>query len=153
MPFAPQGNPVSFAPAQWSANPMQRQVLPAPATKAQNVQTQLPPSKIRMQAPDAPKPAPTRLVLPSPEQLGIQSAVLPASVPAQLDWNQAHARLQQLGALGFHLDRLPQGGFRATFYLPSPQRQSTQLVEAVAQTEAAAVAAALERAELFTARK
>lgn len=127
---------------------------------AQNAQPTLPPPKIRMQAPDAPKPAPARLVLPAPEKLGIHAAdMLPNAAsppirvaePESMDWNHAHARLQRLGALAFHLDRLTQGGFRVTFYLPGQQGQSTQLVEAVAETEAAAVAAALERAEAFRA--
>jgi hypothetical protein len=107
--------------------------------------------------PPAAPPAPTRVVLPSPEELGIKVGVpapAPAAVVAALDWNQIHARLEQLGVIHFQRDRLPQGGFRVTCSLPTGTPAQAHQVEAVAATESAAVLDALQRAEAWsTARK
>ncbi len=84
-----------------------------------------------------------RLVLPSPEELGIRVAASPA-----MDWNATHSRLERLRAVRFQSDRLPEGGHRVTFLLPAGQAQ-TQQVEACAATEADAVQLALQRAEAW----
>ena len=112
---------------------------------------QAPRPKIRLQAPDTPKFVP--LILPTPEALGVTvarpknptpTAVVPAAAP--LDWNLVHARLQRLGALGFHLDRMNQGKVRVSFLLPAGE-QRTRAFEVVGDNDASAVAAALQDAE------
>lgn len=110
--------------------------------------------KIRLRGPD-PTPAPSRLTLPSPEELGLvrHSAPAPTQASQTLDWNQAHARLQQLGAVGFHIDRLPAGNVRVSFLLPTSDPQRTHHVEAEAAHEGQAVYAALEQAETWTRSK
>jgi hypothetical protein len=126
--------------------------MPVPAALAAGTTnpTNPPRPTIRLQAPDTPAARPfAPLVLPSPEALGIRvSNPVPVAVPS-LDWNTVHARLQRLGALGFHLDRLAQGGVRVTFMLPAGG-QSAHQIEVVADTEAAAVGAALEHAEAWS---
>jgi len=97
----------------------------------------LPRPKVRAVPADDP---PARVVLPSPEALGIRTATAPG-----IDWNVTHARLDRLQAVRFQSDRLPQGGYRVTFILPAGTQ--SQPVEAVGETEAAAVQLALARAE------
>jgi hypothetical protein len=122
--------------------------------------------KVRMQSADEPVAGPSaspvagearRLVLPSPEALGIGLAT--KSTPsaetdssAAVDWNDAHARLKRLGAIGFHLERDPQG-HRVTFLLPAGQEKRTQHIEVVAASEALALATALERAEAWAEQR
>lgn len=104
---------------------------------------------IRFQNEEPAPVAPPRLALPSPDQLGIRPAN-PVSVPAvALDWNHTHARLQELGALGFHLDRMAQGSVRVTFYLPAGAGGRTRLIEAEAADDAQAVALALRQADAW----
>jgi hypothetical protein len=118
-----------------------------------------PKPKIRLQSAEPTPPVQSaRLVMPSPEALGLArgpqaGAAAPVDVspaaapPAAVDWNDAHARLRRLGALGFHLDRLPEGGCRVSFHLPTNQPQRTRVVESVGRTEAEAVHLALQQAE------
>lgn len=105
---------------------------------------------IRMQAPDTlfaqPAPRATSFILPSPEALGIGAASAAAVAPQAIDWNDAHARLLRLGALGFHMVHLPQGTVRVTFLLPEGQGRAHQ-IEVVADSETVAVMAALANAE------
>jgi hypothetical protein len=68
-------------------------------------------------------------------------------VAAAVDWNVTVTRLRALEAVGFHLDRLPEGGYRFTCWVPAAQAGRTSRVEAMAATEAEAVRLALERAE------
>lgn len=107
--------------------------------------------KFRAQAPDPMPMPPARLVLPTPESLGI-GARNPAAVTSQaavsLDWNQTHQRLKDLGAVGFHLDRVG-AQVRVTFWLPTAEPGRTQLVESTAVSEAEAVNAALHQAHSF----
>ncbi len=106
--------------------------------------------KIRLQAPDPPK---SPLVMPRPEELGLNPSAgalashgTPAAAPtAEVDWNELRSRLHRMGAVGFHLDQV-QGQWRATFLVPTGP-ESSQLVEANAASDAAAVTRALERAE------
>ncbi|MBI3409966.1 MAG: hypothetical protein HY040_16625 [Planctomycetes bacterium] len=126
--------------------------MPVNGAMAAGNPTRVAPPKIRMQAPE-PTSTSARLVLPSPEELGVAVQV-PAQIPPHaarpsLDWNRAHTRLQELGAVGFHLDRLPQGSCRVTFLLPTSQPQRTHHVEAEAANEADAVRNALEQAETW----
>lgn len=138
--------------------PKPNAAAPMPVTATMAAGNTLPPAKVRMQAPDPVPTAAARLVLPSPENLGIRTlspppATQPAptqSTPAQtIDWNAVHARLGRLGALAFHLDRM-EGACRVTFLLPTGQEQRLRQVEAIAGTEAGAVQAALEQAEAAT---
>ena len=121
-----------------------------------------PKPKVRLQSADPTPPVQVaRLVLPSPEELGLSSArpagqaTAPPDAPAQsaVDWNDAHARLRRLNAVGFHLDRLSEGGCRVTFQLPTQQPQRTHVVESIGRTDAEAVHLALQQAEQWASRK
>jgi hypothetical protein len=111
---------------------------------------------IRLQAPDDLAIRRTAFVLPSPQALGIRPPVpAPSAVPPAasstasaptLDWNDAHARLQRLGARGFHLTQLQEGSCQALCLLPTSDQRLHQ-IEAVAGSEAAAVQALLAAAE------
>lgn len=121
-----------------------------------------PPSKIRLHR-DPPESPPTRLLLPSPEELGVGATVrsavpvshgapFPPAAPVRpvlIDWNLTHQRLKDMGAVGFHLDRVAEGQVRATFWLPTADRDRTHLVEATAVSEAEAVTLALTHADTF----
>ncbi len=166
MPYM-QGAPVygmpmpSQPPAGWMQQPQPnaqpyapppKVAMPAPPPQPQmQAQLTLPPPGfaqqprpiVRAVAEDSPPPPPARLVLPSPEALGIPPVAAPA--PVAVDWNQVHARFEQLGVVKLQRDRLPQGGYRVTLALPAHQ------VEATADTEAAAVLLAVQRAESLVA--
>jgi hypothetical protein len=129
-----------------------RMPVPAALAAATGGSNTAPRPTIRLQAPDVPPVRPSRQALPSPEALGVSVAKsLPASAPP-LDWNLAHARLERLGALGFHLEHLAPGKVRATFMLPAGEHRAHQ-VEVVADNEAAAVSAALDNAEAWAAAR
>ena len=90
-------------------------------------------------------------MLPTPEQLGVActpAAGRPAAAPETVDWNATHTRLLQLGALGWQVARLPQGGYRFTFLLPTAQPNCSRHVEATGASEAEAVRLALASVEL-----
>jgi hypothetical protein len=89
-------------------------------------------------------PAPALLALPPPEQLGIAAAR-----PPENDL----ARLEQLGASCFRLERTSAGGTRVTCMVPSnqPGRQRRFEVEAASQAEA--VRLVLDQAEAWTKAK
>jgi hypothetical protein len=157
--------PQQVAPPPWQATaPPARNPVPA-AMAAQNGNPERP--KIRMQAPETllpdaaphmppqpqtPAPQPTRLTLPSPEQLGVSgTGPAPVTSPAtalRVDWNDLRARLERLGALGLHLDKLAIG-YRVAFLLPTNQPDRAHHIEATADTEAAAIRLALQRAEAW----
>jgi hypothetical protein len=88
------------------------------------------------------------LVMPSPEALGIAAANvgLQATSTADLDWNELRGRLRQLGAVGFHLDQVAGGNWRATLLVPDGASATPRRVEAVAASEASAVADVLAQA-------
>ena len=122
--------------------------MPVNAAMAAGTPSQpaLPRPTIRLQSPDTVLAKPAAPVsLPSPEALGIQAPK--AVAPAAVDWNVIHARIQRLGALGIHTDRLPQG-VRVTLLLPAGQQQ-THLIEVVADSESAAVNSAVANAEAW----
>jgi hypothetical protein len=133
----------------WQAAPPAKPAprMPVTAALATGSPNAAPRPTIRLQAPDTLLGAPKApLILPSPAALGIQQADHAPSAAQTVDWNHVHARLGRLGALGFHMDRLPQGGVRVTFMLPAGDQRARQ-IEVVADSEAAAVNAALEHAE------
>lgn len=86
------------------------------------------------------------IALPSPRELGLGPAPTGAT-PARLDWNDAVARLQRVGASGFRLDPLPQGGARFSVVLPTADPGRTRTLEAVGRTETDAVLDVLRQAE------
>jgi hypothetical protein len=107
----------------------------------------LPPTKVRMHSGSL-DPAPKRLALPSPEELGLGAAAVARSVLA-VDWNATHQRLKEMGAVGFHIDHPRAGVTQITFWLPTSEPGRTQLIEATAATEAEAVSLALRQADSF----
>ncbi len=108
---------------------------------------------VRAKGEDAPPVTrpPARLAIPSPQQLGIAPAG--GSTTAAVDWNAARHRLDRLGAVYFHVEKLDAGGYRFTCLLPTAQRGHTHRVETVAATEAEAVHLALARAEAWAGGK
>jgi len=94
------------------------------------------------------KPAP--LVMPTPEQLGIDASRLAVG---GADWTAAHRRLQQLGVTCFHLETLPDGGCRFVCMLPTGTQSRLHRVEVQAATEAEAVCLALDDAEQWAGQK
>ncbi len=94
----------------------------------------------------APLPPANRILrIPAPEDLGVQAARLSAS----LDWAAVHARLDQLGATCFHLERLPEGSYRFTCLLPTSQRDRQHRIEASGADKADTIRLALSRAEAW----
>jgi hypothetical protein len=83
--------------------------------------------------------------MPSPDQLGV--ALGKPSGSAGLDWAVVHHRLDQLGAVCFNLEKLPQGTYRFTCLLPTAQPGRTHRVEAVAASESEVVRLVLDRSE------
>jgi hypothetical protein len=110
---------------------------------------QFPRPKVRMQGPETPMTPPQAgfqaLVMPSPEQLGIVPA-LASSATAELDWNELRNRLRQLGAVGLHLDQVAGGNWRATLLMPDGAAADPRRLEAVATSDASAVADVLAQA-------
>src|SRR5262245_14719092 len=152
FPQAPQGAfPVAPpAPIVWQTPPAPRNVAPQATmpVNAAMARDQAPRPIFRAQAPDAPPPPPAPLHLPSPEALGITTAqpAQTAAAVSDIDWNNVRARLRQLGAVGFHLDQVDGGQWRATFLMPVSGQQARH-VEASAASDAIAVLSALQQAE------
>ncbi|MFO0964422.1 MAG: hypothetical protein U0793_02375 [Gemmataceae bacterium] len=158
MPVYPASVPgypgYTSAPASFPAAPPA--FRPAPAVNAALATgvapATMPAPKFRAHSAD-PTPPPPRLVLPTPEALGLGIASVPAA-PAPpmggiktIDWNLTHERLKHLGAVGFHVDQPRPGLVRVTFWLPTSEAGRTQLIEASAGSEADAVDVALRQAE------
>jgi hypothetical protein len=88
------------------------------------------------------------VTIPAPEQLGV-APVRGPDAPA--DWTAARSRLRELGAVSFFLERLTEGGYRFSCWLPrSPG--GTERIEARGGTEAEAVRLGLERAGRWKAQ-
>src|SRR5262245_1936734 len=148
--FQPQAPRMPVA-TSWQPSPMPmpaaQPAFPVNAAMAGNATRQ---PTFRAQAPDPPAPA---LVLPTPEALGLVSGNASTIQPATaFDWNDARTRLRRIGAVGFHLDEVAAGQWRATLLLPVGEQQ-TRHVEASAGSDAAAVAAALQQAEALAATR
>jgi hypothetical protein len=138
------GQPM-FPPAQPVFQPAPQPQAPPPYPAV--AQAQPPARVVRGQAPEepparlpvtAPRPAP--LTLPPPEALGV-AAARPA------DGDTLHRRLEQLGALSFQVDRLPQGGYRVNCSLPTSQPGRSHRIEVQAASAAEATRLALDKAE------
>ena len=152
--FVPQPQ---AAQQQWvpppppNVRPPGRQLAGAQAATAPREPT------VRAKIDDIPTPPPapgwsrpSPVTLPTPEQLGVActpAAARPAATPEAVDWNATHTRLRQLGALGWQVARLPQGGYRFTFLLPTAQPNCSRHVEATGASEAEAVRLALASVE------
>lgn len=108
---------------------------PAPTTSPLALTAAGTQPKIRLQAPDELLPQ-RKLALPAPEVFGL-------AVAGPGFRNQ----LSRLGVTNYRVDRLNQGGYRAVLLMAGRQPQSSHLIESTAQTEAAAMALATERAE------
>lgn len=154
MGQAPTGARPMFAPQEQARPPVPPQ---APAGQAltwspTQRQQQRPAPIIRAQAPDEPAPRPRQiaprpasLAMPSPEELGLASRQAPE--PSRVDWTAVHARLNQLGATCFQLEKRPAGDCRICCLLTSSLSARSRRIEVVAGTEAEAVQAVLDRAE------
>jgi hypothetical protein len=144
MPFP--GNPYPSQPflnpsSPWPGNAaVQQQPPPRPLIRAKGADD--PRAAIK---PPPPPSVPSRLAMPTPDQLGISSAKFSAAEAA--DWTSARRRLDRLGAVCFHLEKIPAGGFRFTCLLPTSQPKRTHRVEAVAATEAEVVRLVLDKSE------
>jgi hypothetical protein len=87
---------------------------------------------VRGQIPDeAPVRPSLKLDMPSPEALGV---VVPAAPP---NWTDLRVRLDRIGATGFSLDLLPEGGYR--FRCQVLTANGPRTVEGRAATEGEAV--------------
>ena len=108
-------------------------------------QVPAPQTKIRMQAPEEP-PLP-RFVLPSPEELGVAFNLNPIDLTQSktADFGALVARLRQIGAVGFHLERVG-AGYRASIDLPGSASRTITVAE-LGTSEASALAAAIANAD------
>jgi hypothetical protein len=123
-PYQP---PVANVPG--SLGYVQQPQRPAPVRSA--------PPVVRGQIPEeapAPRPAP-KLEMPTPEALGV-----PAVPPSLTD---LRVRLDRIGATGFALDPLPEGGYR--FRCQVLTANGPTVVEGRAATEAEAVQRVLDQ--------
>ena len=93
------------------------------------------------------------LSLPAPSTLGIATnkptTVPVAAVAPALDWNNVRSRLRNVGALSFHTAQLAGGQHRVAIAVPGSRANRGRLVEVIADSEAAAVRTALQRAEQY----
>ncbi len=148
--FLPPPPPAAFpAPGQRPALPPQpinsAAALPKPIFRAQSAEENSPP--VPPTSPGA------SLTLPPPEQLGVRPVqTMLAAEPGSVDWNAARAKFHSLGAVGFHLTKLASGSYRVSYTLPTADPDRTHLIEVVADTETAALALALQRAEQWAQR-
>ena len=89
------------------------------------------PTKIRLHR-ESLETSSKRLVLPSPEDFGLETSrpavssgppgpSAPARRPLTIDWNLTHQRLKYMGAVGFHLDHPKPGQVSITFWLPTTE--------------------------------
>jgi hypothetical protein len=147
----------AYPPAQFMQPPAPFVNQPPPWVEGDLAPVQQAPPRplVRAKGADDPPPAaPQRLVplaMPSPEQLGISR---PGSVASPAtDWTTAHQRLNRLGALSFHLEKLSTTGYRFTCFLPTSQPGKTHRVEAVAPAEAEVMRLALDKAEEWAGQR
>ncbi|MBY0526484.1 MAG: hypothetical protein K2R98_24025 [Gemmataceae bacterium] len=140
-------------PAAMASQQPQR-AAPQAAPPSRPALAQQPPPRpiVRAQAPDEPahvEVQPTKLAIPSPEQLGVTCA----KTGEALDWNAAHARLDRLGATCLHEEKLSDGSCRATCLLSTDRPGCSHRVEAQANSSADAFRVMLDEAEKWAAKK
>lgn len=144
---------------------------PAPAPRPRAAAPVPPPSAVRGARPDdppsrpaPPPPPPEPVTIPTPEELGVArtspaAGAASGSEPGPAtptgrraagaggpDWARTRARLQELGAVSFQLERLPAGGYRFACWLPRGTGAGDERIDAQAGSEAEAVRLCLERA-------
>lgn len=139
-------------PTQWQTPPQGKPYMPSPAGLASGA-TPPRPLIVRGVSQD-PAPAPTvkKFVMPSPEELGVATTMSLTRQPAAsapIDWNALHARMERLGVLKYEKAPIPAGGVRVVLLLPTSDPTLAQPVEAVAESEASALVAALQRGEAW----
>lgn len=102
----------------------------------------------------SPAAPPSRLSMPSPEELGLVApATKSAAVPACADWPAARARLDKLGAVFYRLEKEQAGGFRFSCALPHAKGGATQQqFEARAASEQDAIRLAMQQVEAWAGR-
>jgi hypothetical protein len=98
---------------------------------------------VRGARPDDPPRSAGPIRIPTPEELGV---ALARPVESALDWAAAHRRLQELGAVGFHLEQPAAGSFRFRCWLPRGTGAGHEVIEGRGTTEAEAVRVCLESA-------
>lgn len=124
--------------------PWQRQARPAAAPPASPPAVRTAPV-VRAQMDEQPAPPrPLALQMPSPEQLGV-------GAPASAAWGKLHQRLDQLGAMCFHLDKVA-AGYRVSCVLPTGQAERLHRIDVEASSEGEAIQLTLERAENWCAQ-
>lgn len=144
----PQQQPVMMMPGSQPPPPVR---WPAPSYPAPR---QAPPVQLAGPRPAAPRQMPTArsenslpapvvrgvpredisLSMPAPESLNIRSAREKLAV----DWAQVRGQLSRVGATGFQLEMLPQGGFRFLCQVPDSNNRPQQ-VEGRGTDEAEAI--------------
>jgi hypothetical protein len=148
VPYPPaqvQAQPVPFPPQGWKAQPPVQQVA-APSVGQPTFRGK------KDEEPPPPPPRAVALALPSPEAFGIAPASAPAAQTGSatgLDWNVTRARLDGLKA-SFSLTRQTDGNYRMVITLPTANPDQAHLVDVMADSEALAVATALQRAEQWS---
>lgn len=136
----PPQQPAQQPPQQLTWNPAQRQPQrPAPIIRAQSDDDAPAPAR-------QPEPRRSSLAMPSPEEMGLGMRSTPAE-PSHVDWTAAHARLQQLGASSFQIDRRSSGEWHICCLLTNSASAKCRRIEATAGTDGEAVQAVLEQAE------
>jgi hypothetical protein len=141
LPILPPGMPVSgVAPGMMPGAPLSRPGNPSGI--AATAPAQAPRRVVRGARPDDPPRSPRPIRIPTPEELGVARA---RTAEAALDWGAAHRRLQELGAVGFHLEQPTPGSFRFRCWLPR-SAGGHEAIEGRGSTEAEAVRVCLESA-------
>jgi hypothetical protein len=156
QPYPPQGfaAPQTYAPRAYApqayAPPQQQWARPTAAQShpAQTAQANVQPAPRTYRGQESED---VRLQLPSPEQLGLNRPAASAA-PAAVDWATVHQRLDRLGATCFHMEKLTRGA-RVTCVLPTAKADYSHRIEAVADSEAEAVALAVTQAEQWAVGK
>lgn len=137
QPFPGQQYPTANPPRLASPN------TGRPQPRANDALVGTPPGqpKFRAQMDELPSARPEPLRMPSPAELGLG----PRGKPAEIDWSDVRQRLHRLDVTSFHLQKLPDGGFRFSCVVPT--QAGARKVEAESVGEADAIDQALGRAE------
>jgi hypothetical protein len=133
---APAWNPSAQGQGQ-GARPLNQ---PAPMIARGKIDDAPPPPTIRpvpMQ-----KAAQQPLALPAPDALG-----LAPQHAAKVDWNMTMDRLRRIGTVGVQTGQMADGRYRVVLVLETGVANTTHHIDAMAATEAEAVAAGVASAE------
>jgi hypothetical protein len=151
--FAPP-LPVTMVPAPYRST---QAPWPTPSVPASQPVVTRPAPVFRGVMPDEsvpalsqPKTVTAKLMMPSPEELGITKA---SAKEERTDWAECHRRLDALGAQSIHLERLAAGGYQFSCLLPTSQQDRCHRVESTAPTQAEAVRLVLQEAQQWVAAR